>query len=71
VGALEAGDYPAALTDKRACAERSADLNRRHISPCGSCIAVCPVGEDRRLFGVGDDEAARSAREHVRSYGGG
>ena len=31
-GALEPGDYPASLTDKRACAERSADLFRRHIS---------------------------------------
>lgn len=71
VGALEAGDYPAALTDKRACAEQAASLAARHISPCGRCIAVCPVGEDRRFYGAGDDEAARSAREHVRSYGGG
>ena len=41
-GALEPGDYPASLTDKRACAERAADLFGRHVSPCGRCIAVCP-----------------------------
>jgi epoxyqueuosine reductase QueG len=70
-GALQGGDYPASLTDKRACAERSADLFRRHVSPCGCCIAVCPVGEDRSLFGDGDGDAARRARGHVRSYGGG
>ena len=69
-GALEPGDYPASLTDKRACAERSADLVHRHISPCGRCIAVCPVGEDRYLFEEGDRDAVRRAREHVRSYGG-
>lgn len=69
-GALEPGDYPASLTDKRACAARSADLVRRHISPCGRCIAVCPVGDDRRLFPDGDSDAVRRAREHVRSYGG-
>ena len=69
-GALEPGDYPASLTDKRACAERAADLFRRHVSPCGRCIAVCPIGEDRHLFPGGDDDAARRAREHVRAYGG-
>ena len=69
-GALEAGDYPGMLTDKRSCAEQAASLAARHISPCGRCIAVCPIGEDRRLFKAGDDETARSAREHVRSYGG-
>ncbi len=70
-GALDLGDYPGSLTDKRACAERAADLFGRHVSPCGRCIAVCPVGEDRHLFGNGDEDAARSARAHVRSYGGG
>ncbi len=70
-GALEPGDYPVSLTDKRACAERSADLFRRHISPCGRCIAVCPVGEDWRHFGDGDRDAVHRARAHVRSYGGG
>ena len=68
--ALEPGEYPASLTDKRACAERSADLFRRHISPCGRCIAVCPVGEDRRLFAYRDGDAVGRARVHVQSYGG-
>ncbi len=80
-GALEAGDYPAALTDKRACAEQAANLNKRNISPCGRCIAVCPIGDDRRIHareavGYRDDEAGshdelHRAWEHVRSYGGG
>jgi epoxyqueuosine reductase QueG len=69
-GALRPGNYPASLTNKRACAERSADLFRRHISPCGRCIAVCPIGEDWDLPRGGDTDAARRAREHVRSYGG-
>jgi epoxyqueuosine reductase QueG len=79
-GALKAGDYPGSLTDKRACAEQSVALAARHISPCGRCIAVCPVGEDRRLFtreAVGyrdyeDDNYNDLHRgwEHVRSYGG-
>jgi len=73
-GALEPGDYPGSLTDKKACAGRAADLAARHLAPCGRCIAVCPVGEDWRHFGretdgVGDD--LRRAREHVRSYGQG
>ena len=39
------------MTDKKSCAEHSAELNRQGISPCGICIKVCPVGEDRRLYG--------------------
>jgi epoxyqueuosine reductase QueG len=70
-GALGGGDYPASLTDKRACAERAAELFRRHVSPCGRCIAVCPVGDDRSRSPAVDPEAAERAREHVRAYGGG
>ncbi|WP_440949992.1 hypothetical protein [Methanosphaerula subterraneus] len=79
-GALEAGDYPDMLADKRACTEQAASLAARHISPCGRCIAVCPVGEDRCLFareavGYRDDDDDRHgdlcrAWRHVRSYGG-
>lgn len=70
MGALDTGGYPETLTDKRACATRAADLVVRHISPCGRCIAVCPVGTDRQLFS-GNDDDARAAGEHVRAYGGG
>ena len=50
VDALRGGDYPEDLTDKDACSGRSEELNRRHTSPCGLCIRVCPVGKDRELY---------------------
>ncbi len=81
VHALGSEDYPADLTDKGACAARSDELTRRFVSPCGFCIKVCPVGEDRELFhradpGIYDEEDPRYDRyhrawEHVRSFGGG
>ncbi|CVK31745.1 protein of unknown function [Methanoculleus bourgensis] len=60
------------LTDKAACAANSADLARRHISPCGICITVCPVGEDRQHYAPagGEEPRYRRAREHVQRYGG-
>ncbi|HQD27119.1 MAG TPA: epoxyqueuosine reductase, partial [Methanoculleus thermophilus] len=72
-GALDERDYPEGLTDKAACAANSAKLARRHISPCGICINVCPVGEDRRHYASKNPDGAdlrRRAREHVRKYGG-
>jgi epoxyqueuosine reductase len=81
VQALGGGDYPRDLTEKRACAFRSGDLAGRFISPCGFCIKVCPVGEDRELYrrsemkiyDEGDSQYDRYHRawRHVRSYGGG
>jgi len=81
VDALGSADYPEELTDKDACSGRSEELNRRHISPCGLCIRVCPVGKDRELYRRTDmdiyDEAdsrfdsIHRAWKHVRSYGGG
>ena len=77
--ALDEKDYPDGLTDKKSCAEHSADLNRRGISPCGICIKVCPVGEDRKLFSREDISIyshrdkfpqGQQAWEHVRRYGG-
>jgi epoxyqueuosine reductase QueG len=80
VHALDGGDYPAALTNKRTCAARSEALSKRFISPCGICIKVCPVGEDRTRFGRNDAEIYdedttefdqyHRAWRHVRSYGG-
>lgn len=77
--ALEEGDYPTSLTIKSRCTEWSDDLRKRHISPCGICIKVCPVGEDRKHFDRSDpkiyDDPEKypdlwSAWRHVRSYGG-
>jgi epoxyqueuosine reductase len=78
--ALEDGDYPQVLTDKPACTAQSVSLNKKHISPCGICIKVCPVGEDRRTFhrentGIYEQGESESGSEllqgweHVRRYG--
>lgn len=79
VRALPGGDYPEGLTDKRACTLRNLELQESHISPCGLCIKVCPVGEDRKVYrredmsiydeGRGDDALHRAWR-HVQTYGG-
>lgn len=73
--------YPAELTDKKACLMRNLKLLERYEAPCGLCIKVCPVGEDRELFGRKDmaiyeeGEAGyrelRQAWKHVQSYGSG
>lgn len=78
--ALEEGEYPETLTDKRTCATRSEELNRRSISPCGLCIRVCPVGRDRALYHREDTKIYDGEHElrsdlhrawaHVRAYGG-
>lgn len=78
--ALEEGDYPASLTDKRSCTTWSEVLAKKLISPCGICIKVCPVGEDRKTFSrerpeiyEGENQESMSlhrAWNHVRRYGG-
>jgi epoxyqueuosine reductase QueG len=79
VNALDGRDYPAGLTDRIACAARSFELDRRYLSPCGLCIRVCPVGDDRRVFHRQDTEMYDEADEragplhrswrHIRTYG--
>jgi epoxyqueuosine reductase len=80
VKALSAKDYPEGLTDKKTCASRSEALFKRSISPCGLCIKVCPVGEDRKRYdrtdpAIYDESDERYTRyhqawKHVRAYGG-
>ncbi len=36
--------------DKKACAVYHRDLRNENRYPCGVCIKVCPVGEDRKIF---------------------
>jgi epoxyqueuosine reductase len=76
--ALGTEDYPKGITDTRACARMSASLNRRSAAPCGICIKVCPVGEDRKRYHRENTEiyADRSRSpllhqswDHVRNYG--
>jgi len=77
--ALPGDLYPEGITDKNACARYSAELFRRSVSPCGVCIKVCPVGDDRVHFhrenaDIYDpekkDEMLSRAWDHVRAYGG-
>ena len=73
----EEGDFPPPV-DKISCAQRSKKLRKEFRSPCGICIKVCPVGEDRKMFNREDTsiydenktpEIYKKAWKHVRSYG--
>lgn len=71
----EEGDFPPPV-DKISCAMRSKMLRKQYRSPCGICIKVCPVGEDRKIFNREDTsiytqtpEKYKKAWEHVRRYG--
>lgn len=63
-----------AVMDKRRCAEHHALLREEHRYPCGICIKVCPVGEDRAIFGgtdvslYRDEKAAIAADPEDRRY---
>lgn len=80
VKAIPGSEYPWGITNKLACANRAEALFKRYISPCGLCIKVCPVGEDRSRFHRGDCQiydndttefaSLHAAWKHVRSYGG-
>lgn len=70
-------DFPP-LINKMSCATRSRKLRREYRSPCGICIKVCPVGQDRELFNRENTamytqrdgfKEYHQAWEHVRSYG--
>jgi len=74
-----------ATLDEAACAANHKRLRAAFRDPCGFCHKVCPVGDDRRLFGSTDtavyfEEAAALAQNpfaprfqswlHIRKYGG-
>ena len=75
VKAIDAGGYPEHLIDKGRCTDHNANLSKRGISPCGNCIRVCPVGEDRTVHGRTDmgiyetDGTLARSWKHIRSYG--
>jgi len=73
----EKADFPPPM-DKVSCATRSRRLRKEYRSPCGICIKVCPVGQDREIFKRGKTsmyttrtgfEKYHQAWEHVRRYG--
>lgn len=49
--ALKDPDVAVADYDRLACARWARELTRYGCYPCGICIKVCPVGEDRILYG--------------------
>ncbi|UTB34128.1 MAG: hypothetical protein NKF70_03095 [Methanobacterium sp. ERen5] len=64
------------IMDKIKCATRSKKLRSEFRSPCGICIKVCPVGEDREHYKRIDTSIYEQSRhkyhqgwEHVQSYG--
>lgn len=70
-------DFPP-LINKISCATRSKRLRKEYRSPCGICIKVCPVGEDRKVFNRTDTSMYtqnegfakyHDSWEHVRRYG--
>jgi epoxyqueuosine reductase QueG len=71
--------------DKTACAENGKRLRQAYRNPCGFCIKVCPVGNDRQLFQSTDLQKYFKEKEilehnpkapeykdwqHIRQYGG-
>ncbi|KAA6330499.1 3-chloro-4-hydroxyphenylacetate reductive dehalogenase [termite gut metagenome] len=38
--------------NKYECAEYHKQLKERYRYPCGVCIKVCPIGKDRKLYGM-------------------
>ena len=61
--ALSPGRYPENITDKERCIDRSEMLAMKGISPCGLCIAVCPVGSN--LSKGPTDDAKRIIQSYV------
>lgn len=66
------------MINKIKCARRSKKLRKQYNSPCGICIKVCPVGDDREVFNrevtsiytrKDGFEQYHDAWEHVQRYG--
>ncbi len=47
---IPAKEYFPNPVDKITCAKHSKKLRREYRAPCGICIKVCPIGEDRETF---------------------
>ncbi len=72
--AIDERGYPEGRTDAQACIAYTEGLSRKGISPCGMCVRVCPVGEDRDLWrnkdvSTYDQEGPRSQWGHIRRHG--
>ncbi len=48
--------------DKKKCAEQHAKLRGLYRYPCGICIKVCPIGEDREIYGQKEEKYLNEAK---------
>lgn len=53
--------------DKVACAKHHAKLRDEERYPCGICIKVCPVGQDRKLYNSNDMKLYLDEKEAIKS----
>jgi len=74
---------PIAYMDKHRCARYHKRLREHYRYPCGVCIKVCPVGNDRKLYGVNTNKYLNERQalkenpqdpkyadwQHIRDYG--
>ena len=60
-------DAHVANMNKFRCAAYHQKLKGEFRYPCGVCTAVCPVGEDRKLYG--QSAVTKQGIEHCRDYG--
>lgn len=60
-------DSLAAHMDKHKCAKYHQQLKNEYRYPCGVCTAVCPVGEDKKLYG--NKSVSEEGIIHCRNFG--
>ena len=60
-------DQIVASMNKDACARHHAVLRQEHRYPCGVCVKVCPVGEDRKIFNSTDTGLYLQEKESIQS----
>lgn len=53
--------------DKQKCAAYHQKLKNEFRYPCGVCTAVCPVGEDRKLYGK--SSVSKEGIQHCQNFG--
>lgn len=63
----ERSDRLAADMDKQKCAGYHQQLKNEYRYPCGVCAAVCPIGEDRKIYGT--SSVSKEGIEHCQSFG--
>lgn len=51
--------------NKGACSWHHARLRKEHRYPCGVCVKVCPVGEDRKIFNSTDIKLYLEEKEAI------